>query len=189
MGKYDDQPVYRVNKWITEELRSAGIIPAVSEYITDLDTEENFALPFMSAAQQTPESTTPYNSGAYHSLPFCVWTVEQKGGHDQPWSRCGGITYVFYANDVNKVLAIANFVHDLTNREDWSATDINYFYRNDETYPFDFKYICFDTGTGPAPATDEGGRNAYMVIIEYQATYEGTNRNGDYGAVTGLGRI
>lgn len=189
MSKYSDQPVYWINKWITQELRTAGVIPVITEYLTDLDGANDVPLPFMMVSQQTPESSTPYNSGSFKSLPFCVWTAEQKGGHDQPWSRYWNATYVFYAGDANKVLEIANFVHDLTNREDWSATDINYFFRNDATYPWDFKYVSFDSGTGPAPAPDEGGRNAYMCIICFQATYEGLNRNEDYGAETGLGRI
>lgn len=187
--KYSEQPVYRINKWVTSELRTAGVIPDASLYVTDMDGAENLALPFMMAAQISPESSTPYNAGSYNNLPFCVWTVEQKGGHDQPWNRYGTATYIFYANDVNKVLEISNAVHDITNREDWSATDINYFFRNDSTYPWDFKTISFVSGTGPAPAKDEGGRNAYMVIIEFFATYEGTGRNGNYGAITGLGRI
>jgi hypothetical protein len=189
MANYNDQPAYRINKWVTSDLRDKGIIPPVESYITDLNGAENFALPFMMISQQSPESTTPYNGGDYSSLPFCVWTVEQKGGHDQPWTRHGMVTYIFYADDAAKLLEISNAVHDLTNREDWSAIDINYFYRNDSTYPWDFKWIAFVSGTGPAPAQDEGGRNAYMCIIEYDAVYETTGRNGSYGATTGLGRI
>lgn len=189
MSKYSDQPVYRINKWITADLRDKLVIPAVSEYVTDLDGDEGFTLPFMMVSQQTPESSTPYYGGQYRSLPFCVWTVEQNGGHDQPWTKHGMATYIFYADNADKLFEIANTVHDLTNREDWSAIDLNYFYREDPTYPWDFKYICFDSGTGPSPAHDEGGRNAYMCIIEFEAVYEGSNRNGDYGATTGLGRI
>jgi hypothetical protein len=189
MSKYSDHPAYWINRWITNELRLKEVIPSETDYLTDLDGDENFELPFMMAAQQSPEASTPYNSGSYQSLPFCVWTVEQNGGSDQPWSKCGNITYVFYANDVAKVLEIANLVHDLTNREDWSAIDLNYVYRNNAIYPWDFKYVKFDSGTGPAPAPDEGGRNAYMIIIEYKAAYEGLNRIDDYGAQTGLGRI
>ena len=143
----------------------------------------------MMPSQQTPESGTPYNEGHFVSLPFCVWTVEHTGGHDQPWTKHGNATYIFYDDDISKLLEISNFVHDLTNREDWSATDLNYFFREDATYPWEFKYICYVSGNGPAPASDEGGRNAYMCIIEFDAVYEGPGRNEDYGAITGLGRI
>jgi hypothetical protein len=189
MSKYSDQPIYRINNWLTTELRQNLIIPDATEYLTDLDGDEDFELPFMMVSQQSPESSTPYYGGEYKNLPFCVWTVEQKGGHDQPWTRHGNATYIFYADDADKLFEIANFTHDLTNREDWSAIDINYFYRNDPTYPWDFKYVCFVSGTGPAPAQDEGGRNAYMCIIEFDAVYEGPDRDDNYGATTGLGRI
>lgn len=189
MSKYSDTPYYRINKWLTTSLRDDGVIPPASEYITDLDDQEDLALPFMMVSQQSPESATPYNTGRYKSLPFCVWTVEQIGGHDQPWTRHGNITYIFYADSASKLLEIGQAIHDLTNREDWSATDINHFFRNDASYPFDFKFICFKSGTGPAPASDEGGRQAYMCIVEYDSVYEGINRDGDYGAITGLGRI
>lgn len=189
MSKYSDNPVYRINKWITSELRTKSIIPHVTDYVTDLNGDEDFPLPFMMASQQSPESSTPYSGGEYKSLPFAVWTVEQNGGHDQPWTRHGHATYIFYADDVNKLLEIATFVHDLTNREDWSAGDINYFYRLDSTYPWDFKCISFVSGTGPAPAQDEGGRNAYMCIIEFDAVYEGTGRQGNYGYIGGLGTM
>ena len=188
MSKYDDSPVYRINKWVTDSLRLDGVIPPVEEYVNDLDTQDNFAIPFMTAGQQQPEQTTQYNDG-YKSLPFCAYTVEQRGGHGQPWSKCGEITYIFYSGDINKLVRIGNYVHDLTNREDWSATDINYFYRLDATYPYDFKCISFVSGAGPAVARDEGGRHAYMCVIDYEATYEGTGRTNDYSAETGLGRI
>lgn len=189
MSKYSDQPIYRINKWITDSLRDKEIIPDVDEYVTDLEGDEDFALPFMMVAQQSPEASTPYYGGQYVNLPFCVWTVEQKGGHDQPWTRHGNATYIFYADDADKLFEIANFVHDLTNREDWSASDLNYYFRLDATYPWDFKCISFVSGTGPAPAQDEGGRNAYMCIIEFDAVYEGIGRDEDYGYEGGLGTI
>jgi hypothetical protein len=189
MSKYSDIPPYWLNKWVTQELRDKSIIPLATAYITDLDGDENVQLPFMMVSQQSPESSTPYNSGEYQDLPFCVWTAEQKGGHDQPWTKFWTVTYVFYANNVSTLFEIATLVHDLTNREDWAASDLNYAFRQDETYPWDFKNVCFDSGTGPAPATDEGGRNAYMCIIDMEAVYEGPNRNESYGAQTGLGRI
>ena len=195
-SKYDDTPYYRINKWLTAVLRDEGLVPPIGDYITDLEGDENFALPFMMVSQQSPESATPYNSSEYKSLPFCVWTCEQVGGHDQPWTRHGNITHIFYADDANLLLKISQAVHDLTNREDWAAQDINYFFSNDPTFPFDFKYICFKSGTGPSQQSDEGGRQAYMCIIEYDAVYEGINRPAydmnDAGPGTsqiGLGRI
>lgn len=189
MSIYSDVPVYWLNKWITAELRSKDIIPEESGYATDLEGETDFILPFMMPSQQNSESSTPWNEGHFQNLPFCVWTVEQTGGHDQPWNKHGNATYIFYDNQVSKLIEIASLVHDLTNREDWSATDINHFYRTNAVFPWEFQYICFISGSGPAPAADEGGRNAYMCIIEYQAIYAGPGRNIDYAADTDLGRI
>lgn len=189
MTKYSESPAFRINKWVTDSLRLDAVIPPVEQYVTDLDTQSDFAIPFMVAAQQLPELVTPYDNGSFLSLPFCSWTVEQKGGHGMPWIRCGELTYIFYSIDIDKLMEISVYVHDLTNREDWSATDINYFYRTDGTFPFDFKSISFISGAGPAVAKDEGGRHAYMCVIEYSTTYEGLGRTNDYGAQTGLGRI
>lgn len=192
MSEYSDHPVYWINKWITQELRDKSIIPVAAEYAVDLEDQTDFILPFMMPSQQNSESSTPWNEGHYKSLPFCVWTVEQVGGHDQPWNKHGNATYIFYDGAVAKLIEISNFVHDLTNREDWSADDINYKYRNDTNFPWEFQYICFTSGTGPAPASDEGGRNAYMCIIEYQAIYAGTGRVDNYdvnGFDVGIGRL
>lgn len=193
---YSDSPVYRINKWLTADLREKGVIPAVEKYITEVDTNDAYndtdttvTLPFLAISQQTPEMNTPYSEGEYQDLPFGIYTVEQKGGHGQPWTYHGIITYIFYAGDTSTLIEIANLVRDLTGREDWSAKDVNHFYRTDSTYPFDFKEVCFVSGTGPAPASDEGGRHKYMCIVEYDSTYEGVGRNVDYNDTIGLSRM
>jgi hypothetical protein len=72
-----------------------------------------------------------------------------------------------------------NYVNDLTKREDWSAADFNqYFNDNDPTNPWDFKCIHFLTSAGPSDSDDEGGRLFSLLVIRYDAVYEGPNRTG-----------
>lgn len=196
MSKYSEHPVLWINQWITEELRSSGIIPAVGEYVTDVDTNNAFetvgaeiAVPFLSPGGQRPETLTTINNGSFTSLPIGVYTFSQFGSYDEPWNKSGQVSYILYFGDVDKLIEMGNFLEDLTAREDDSATDINYFFRNDPTYPYDFKSLCFDTGVGPYPPDDEGGRYRYLVVIKYSASYEGINRVDDYSAETGKGRI
>lgn len=203
MTKYRESILLRTNKFVENRLRgiselngvsdsTAKIIPLATDYISDVDTNNAFQdsvttvnLPFMSPAGQVPETMTPYQAGdrtteVFKKLPICIYSFADKGHVDEPWMRCGQITYVFYHDDVSLLIEISNFVVDLCKREDWAASDINYFYRNDATNPFDFKCISLLSGAGPMPVDDEGGRYSYMIIIYCDATYEGLNRLNNY---------
>lgn len=196
-SKYSDSPAYRINKWITSELRSNDVIPEATDYVSDVEGNIGLTLPFMMVAQQTPESSTPYtDADKYKDLPFCVYSIEQTGGHGQPWTNHGRVTYIFYAGSASKIIEISNLVHDLTHREDWSAQDLNFFLTEDATNPFEFNYICFLTGVGPRPQPDEGGRYGYMCVIEWDAIYQETDRPAydmnpgpDGNSQIGIGRI
>jgi len=205
MTKYKESICLRVNKFVESRLRgiselngtpdlSAQIIPQASAYTTDVDTNDQFEdtvttinLPFMLPGGQLPEIMTPYQAGdrvteVFKKLPICTYTFLDKSSSDQPWMRCAQITYVFYHNDVSLLIEIVNMVIDLCKREDWSASDINYFYRNDNTNPFEFKEISVLSASGPMPAEEEGGRYSYLITIYCDATYEGINRAQNYGA-------
>jgi len=187
MTNYKELPIYRLNKFIEERLRTETIIPASINYVTDTDDQADFAIPFMSPAAQLPELMTTFSeelvtptTTGFTNLPFCTYTWKQDQRTDQPWMRCGTATYIFYSGDIDKLFEIANFVEDLCGREDRAAYDINYYFRADNTYPFDFKSINLMTGVGPHPATDEGGQYSYMVVLNYDCTYEGTGRVDSY---------
>lgn len=181
MSKYSELPIYRLNSFVEGRLRNEGIIPAESAYINDLDTSDNFGIPFMSPGAQQPELTTVFEEGAgFEDLPFCTYTWKQDRRSDMPWLRCGTVTYVFYSGDIDKLFEISNFIEDLCAREDRSAYDMNYYFRSDGTYPFDFKSINLVSGVGPNPTADEGGRYSYMCILGYDCTYEGTGRTDTY---------
>lgn len=196
MSKWTESPAYWLNKWITDELRNEEIIPELTDYVTEVDTNDAFDddgaiidVPFLSPGGQQAEAMTTIANGVFTRLPIGVYTVSQTGGHDQPWNKYGQVSYIFYFSEVDKLLEISNFIHDLTNREDWSATDINYFFRTDNNFPYDFKTVCYDNGVGPYPPQNEGGPYRFLVVISYSAVYEGLNRAFDYDAVIGEGRI
>lgn len=189
MSKWSDDPAFRLSKYIEESLRDAAIIPAKSAYVTDTDTQDDYELAFMMSAAQQPEVLTQWNSttGTFSSLPFCVYTM--KDNESDLWEYSGLATYTFYYDGVDKLVEIKNFLRDLLNRQDYTATDINYYFRNDPTYPFDFKNIRIQVSAGPQPPGEEDGRSSYLLSIYWCATYEGINRAEDYGAQTGQGRI
>lgn len=204
MTIYNDSPVYRINKWIENSLRgikelnasydsSHAIIPAKTSYVTDVDTNDRFedvsssqTLPFFSPGGSLPEVLTIYNSQTknYAQLPIAVYSFSLNKNHDEPWTLSGQIVYNFMFGEQSKLTEIVNFVDDLTKREDRSAYDCNWFYRNDSTYPFDMKSITFIAAAGPIPAKDEGGLKSFIVTIGYDATYEGAGRIGEYGDET-----
>ncbi len=194
MSKYSEHPVNRLNKFVTDRLRGikqlggsvvsgTDIIPQVAAYTTDTDTDDEFQWDFLMPAQQNAEGNTPYDDDTkiYVNLPFGVYTMQLTKLRDEPWMECGQVTYTFYSTSMDKVMEIANFLQDLLKREDWSAYDINFYFRNDSTNPFDFKNINLISGIGPIGTKDEGGRSSYMLVIGFDAVYEGTGRVGNYG--------
>jgi len=189
MTNYKEIPVFRLNKFIEDQLRLQDIIPESSQYIIDSDSDTDFVIPFISPAGQTPEIKTIFSEGlvtqtnpGFSDLPICTYTWKQNSRSDQPWIRCGLVTYVFYSGDIDKLFEIANYVEDLCGREDRSAYDLNYYFRADSTYPFDFKTINLMSGVGPNPADSEGGLYSYMVNINYDCSYEGIGRTDSYVA-------
>lgn len=184
MSKWALSPCFQINKFIEASLRSQSIIPASNQYVTQLDNSDvDVVLPFFLPAQQTPEMMSAYNSAlisaseeGFVDLPFAIYTFSIFTESDQPFMNCGQITYTFFSHSVDLLTEIANYVTDLCKREDWSAADANNFYKNDAANPFDFKTISVTQAAGPMETEDEGGRYAYMIVIYYDCTYEGTDR-------------
>lgn len=204
MTKYEEAPYYRINKWIENKLRgikelggtavsAEAIIPPKDAYVTDVDTNDRFldmsstqAIPFLAPGGTPPEALTIYNNTIkrFTHPPVGIYTIGLNKNHDEPWKLCGMIAYSFIHGDQGKLSEILNYVEALTKREDRSAYDCNWFYRNDPTYPFDMKTINFLSAAGPTPAKDDGGPSLVMVSVGYEATYEGVGRMGEYGDET-----
>lgn len=201
--KYNEAPFYRINKWVENRLRGIkelngsivpadAIIPPKTDYITSVDTNAAFAdptpaftIPFLTPGGTLPETMTVYTqSKLFSQLPIGTYTVNLIKTHDEPWKLSGQIAYTFMFGEQDKLTEMVNFIEALTKREDRSAYDCNWFYRNDPTYPFDMKVINFLTAAGPTPSKDEGGLKQFIVAIGYDATYEGPNRVGEYGNET-----
>lgn len=204
MTKYKDAPYYRINKWLENKLRgiaelngtpdlTQAIIPQATDYVTDVDTNDRFQdstssqeVPFFSPGATMPETMTIYHNSSkiFEQLPVATYTISLQKVHDAPWNLCGMVTYTFMFDRMDVLGEILNYIEALTKREDRSAYDCNWFFRNDATYPFDMKNITFLHAAGPIPSKDEGGINLLMISIGYDATYEGTNRIGEYGDET-----
>jgi hypothetical protein len=204
MTIYSEAPYYRLNKWIENSLRGIkelngsidsnfSIIPPESQYVTDVDTNDRFAdsdseqeIPFLSPGGTLPELMTIWNNQtkAFAQLPVGTYSILLNKIHDEPWKLCGSVVYTFMFGNIGKLTEMLNFIEALTKREDRSAYDCNWFFRNDSTYPFDMKTINFLNAAGPIAAKDEGGLNVLQVTVGYDAVYEGTGRVGNYGDET-----
>lgn len=184
MTRWITSPIYYINDYITTSLRAQLIIAGESNYTTDLIDQENFVVPFIIPAQQSSEANTIFN-GIYSIQPYGVYTANLYLNH--PGRKCGEISYIFYHNDIDKLIHIGQYLSDLLGRDDWSAIDVNFHFINDEDFPFDFKYISVDSLAGPGDTLDEGGRFNMILSIKFEYTYEGTGREEDIASLPGQG--
>jgi hypothetical protein len=204
MTIYNDAPYYRLNKWVENRLRgikeldgsidpALAIIPSEDKYVTDVDTNDRFAdsdsiqeIPFLSPGGTLPEMMTVWDNQAksFGHLPIGSYSIMLNKVVDEPWKLCGMVVYTFLFGNVAKLTEMLNFIENLTKREDRSAYDCNWFFRNDPTYPFDMKTINFLNAAGPIAAKDEGGLYVMQVTVGYDAVYEGPGRIGNYGDET-----
>lgn len=174
--KYGDSPVYYLNKYIQDKLVEMEFI-TLADYMSDFNGVSNFVLPFLLPGQEVPELETVYNDAQFKHLAYGVYSMSHRYCPDEPYMICGQIAYTIYNEDIDTLIAMAEYLVDLLCREDWSASDVNVHLRSSTTYPFEFKDICVLTSAGPAPVSDEGGRSSFIIVIRYDATYEGSGRN------------
>ncbi len=174
--KYGDSPVYALNKYVQDKLVEMEFID-MADYVSDFNGNANFVLPFLVPGQEVPELETIYDEAQFKSLPYGIYSLSHRYCPDEPYMICGQISYTFYHDDMDVLIALAEYVTDLLCREDWSANDVNVHFRSDSDYAFEFKSVCVLTTAGPAPTEDEGGRNSFMIVVRYDATYEGKDRD------------
>lgn len=174
--KYGDSPVYALNRYIQDKLVEMEFIN-MDDYVSDFNGTANFVLPFLVPGQEVPELETIYDEAQFKSLPYGIYSLSHRYTPDEPYMICGQISYTIYHDDMDVLIALAEYVTDLLCREDWSANDINVHFRSDSSYAFEFKSVTVLTTAGPAPTEDEGGRNSFMIVVRYDATYEGTGRS------------
>lgn len=193
MTKYNESPFHWLNDYLENRLRgidesggtanlSKAVIPQADKYVTSLATStSDFSLPFLSPGGQQSEVMNIYSksSKTYSQIPIATYSVMVERPYE-PWSYGGKMTYILYSGNADTLFEIGEYARDLFGRKDWSAYDINYFFRNNEDYPFDFKYVCLDSIAGPFPAREEGGLLSSMLVVDYEATYEGPNRVDDW---------
>jgi hypothetical protein len=173
--KYAISPAYSINRFIQDKLVEMEFID-MADYVSDFNGDPDFILPFLVPGQELPELETIYDNVEFKDLSYGIYSISHRYSPDEPYLLCGQIAYTFYHGDMDVLIAMADFITDLLSREDWAANDINYHFRADPDYPFEFKNISVPTTAGPAPTEDEGGRNAFMIVVRYDTTYEGTER-------------
>ena len=174
--KYGDSPVYYINKYIQDKLVELEFIN-MDDYKSDFNGDANFVLPFLLPGQEVPELETIYDDDQFKALSYGIYSMSSRYSTDEPYMICGQIAYTFYNEDMDELIAMAEYITDLLKREDWSAVDINVHFRSSSTYPFEFKTVCVLTSAGPAPTQDEGGRNSFMIVVRYDSIYEGIDRD------------
>lgn len=174
-AKYSNSPVYSINKFIQDKLVEMEFID-MSKYVSDFTGDLNQTVPFLIPGQEMPEVETIYDQDGFKDLSYGIYSVSHRYSPDEPYMMCGQIAYTFYNGDIDILIAMADYIVDVIGREDWAANDINYHFRADSTYPFEFKTVSVLTTAGPAPSEDEGGRNSFMIVVRYDATYEGSGR-------------
>lgn len=173
--KYGESPVYSINKFIQDKLVEMEFID-MADYVSDFVGDVNTVLPFLIPSQEVPELETIYDQDGFKDLSYGIYSVSHRYCPDESYMMCGQIAYTFYHGDIDTLMGMADYLVDIISREDWTANDINYHFRADASYPFEFKTLCVLTTAGPAPAEDEGGRNSFMIVVRYDATYEGSGR-------------
>lgn len=173
--KYGTSPVYFLNKFIQDKLIEMEFID-MADYVSDLSGSPNFVLPFLVPGQELPELETIYDDVQFKDLAYGIYSISHRYSPEEPYLMCGQAAYSFYHGDMDTLIAMADYITDVLSREDWAANDINHHFRSDSLYPFEFKNISVPTSAGPAATEDEGGRNAFMIVVRYDATYEGFGR-------------
>lgn len=173
--KYGDSAIYRLNKFIREKLESMTFIN-LSDYKTDLPNGE-LILPFMVPGQDNPEMVTIYDQDKFQHFPYIVYSVSQRPVPDEPYLECGQASYTIYHVDIDILIGMVDYLNDLLKREDWTARDINTHFMSDNSYSYDFKSVSVLTTAGPAATDEEGGRNSMLLVLRYDVTYEGPDRN------------
>lgn len=173
--KYGDSPVFSLNKYVQDKLVEMEFID-MADYVSDLNGDANFVLPFLVPGQEVPELETIYDETQFKSLPYGIYSLSHRYCPDEPYMICGQLSYTLYHDDMDVLIAMAEYLTDLLCREDWTANDVNVHFRADEDYAFEFKSVCVLTTAGPAPTEDEGGRNSFMIVVRYDAVYEGKGR-------------
>lgn len=180
MSNWSSSPVYKINSFITSNLRNSNIIPVESAYVTELSGSDNdVLLNFIIPSQQSAEITTPYDSTSpdadgFMDLPFGTYTMTVQGYSDRTYLTCAQISYIFYTVDIEKLIEIVNYVVDLCKREELSAADLNDFLESDVQNPFEFKSLSVQSAVGPMQAELTGGRHSFLIVLNFDCVYDKT---------------
>lgn len=162
MADYTYSAIYKVRKWMIQEMFDAGVLNE-GDYV--------HASPVV-PIQQIPESfdnVSMAECGLPTDAPFIVYDYLVPGGYDtQYWNCRDEVMFWIYDYDIEKVFEIKEFLYDLFRRFDLAAEEINEFDDGDNPY----KYQYFDVMMGlPTSSTDQiVDRYGLNMIVTYQYT-------------------
>jgi hypothetical protein len=162
MSKYDLNGVHVLNKFIWDNLKSAGLLDEI---------DYSGLVPIIPTQQQ------PVFNDMASGKPFIVYTFMVAAYDRDIWSNIEQVTYRIYSDDERKMRQINNFIVDLCSRLDWTAQDLNRWIDNynspdGDEKRFDFKYVNVVGSTGPEPFNQEGGRQDSSVTVRMAYTVD-----------------
>lgn len=157
---YDNLAFAVLNKYVANHLDEIGLVPKLIPY-------DGTDYPSMIPVQQIKEvnDSGPYSGG--RQRPFIVYDVEYRVDRydvKEYWQNSEAIFYYVYSSDYTLGARIITALKDLFKHHDWSANRINEL-KEDTDYTF-FYTIVREVGM-PMPTSQEGGRHAAMIYIEY----------------------
>lgn len=160
---YDAAATHVVNKFVEKSLIDEGLI-AASDYT---------GLTFFIPAQQQPEiSNLPTN------IPFIVYNYVSNAEYVDWFKEHEQVAYTIYCDSGIKLRRIVTYLLQLLRRYEWVAEEINDYVDASPSPAFDWaksfniKYTRVTNATSPEPTTEEGGRQAAMVVFSLCFTHE-----------------
>lgn len=161
--EYDAAATHVVNKFVQTQLAGEGIITA-SNYTQ---------VPFFIPAQQQPELTNlPTN------IPFIVYNYVSTAEYVDWFKEHEQVAYTVYSDNEKQLRNIILFLLQLLRRYEWAAEDVNDYVDSlaspafDWAKAFNIKYTRVTNATSPEPMTEEGGRQAAMIVFSLCFTHE-----------------
>lgn len=161
--EYDAAATHIINKYVQKRLADEGII-TLSNYTS---------VPFFIPAQQQPEV-----SALPTGVPFIVYNYISTAEYVDWFKEHEQIAYTVYSDNEKQLRNVTLFLLQLLRRYEWSAEEINDYITSlaspafDWAKPFNIKYTQVSNATSPEPMTEEGGRQASMIVFSACFTHE-----------------
>jgi hypothetical protein len=169
MADYSSIGTYQLNRWLLSKLKDLTWVndsTGNQEKVFKAYTIAGGSSPVPPMAQGAP---LPEHTNLAGGPPFIVFSYSTGSG--VTWERVREqAAYVIWDSNTLRLRIIQNFMVNLLNRFDWTASDVNDFLNATTPSPFDFKYVQMTTATSPDPALSEQGRQKGLVVAAFEYT-------------------